>query len=84
MMDLNPARRGRPTFQQSLDEANAIVLGDLDAKTAKKVTKEIEKAEKDLAKAQDELDKGKPDKAIDKYKKAWKHAQHATSMSISS
>ncbi len=43
----------------------------------KKADKEIKKSNKELDKAQNELDKGKPDKAIDKYKKAWEHAQKA-------
>ena len=30
-----------------------------------------------MQKAQKKLDKNKPDKAIDKYEKAWKHAQKA-------
>mgnify|MGYP000592446827 FL=1 len=30
-----------------------------------------------MNKAQKELDKGKPDKAIDKFKKAWEHALKA-------
>lgn len=45
--------------------------------TDKKVDKEIEKSEKELAKATKKLEKGKPDKAIDHYKKAWEHAQKA-------
>ena len=49
----------------------------VDSKKEKNVLKHIEKAEKELVKAQDELDKGKPDKAIDKYKKAWQEAVHA-------
>jgi len=43
----------------------------------KKVDKEIKKSIKEMNKAQKELEKGKPDKAIDKYKKAWEHAQKA-------
>lgn len=46
-------------------------------KEAVKVAKEIEKAEKEMAKVQKELDKGHFDHIIDKYKKAWEHAQHA-------
>ncbi len=42
-----------------------------------KVDKELEKANKELEKAQKELDNGRPDKSIDHYKKAWKHAQKA-------
>jgi tetratricopeptide (TPR) repeat protein len=38
---------------------------------------DIEKALREMAKAQEELDKGKPDKAIDHYKKAWEKAQKA-------
>jgi len=30
-----------------------------------------------MDKAQEKLDEGKPDKAIDHYKKAWEHAQNA-------
>ena len=59
----------------ALDQARNTPVTD--PKKAKKVAKEIEKAEKELAKAQDKLDKGKPDKAVDKYKKAWAHTQHA-------
>jgi hypothetical protein len=43
----------------------------------KKADKEIAKADKALKKAADELAKGNPDKAIDKFKKAWGHSQHA-------
>jgi hypothetical protein len=39
--------------------------------------KEIDKANEEMDKAQEELDKGNPDKAIDHYKNAWKHAQKA-------
>ncbi len=53
-----------------IDDAQAFA-GD------KKVDKEIKKSDKEMDKAQKELDKGKPDKAIDKYKKAWEHAQKA-------
>ena len=54
----------------AIDDAQAFA-GD------KKVDKEIKKSDKEMDKAQKELDKGKPDKAIDKYKKAWEHAQKA-------
>lgn len=43
----------------------------------KKVDKELDKANKETDKALEELEKGKPDKAIDKFKKAWEHAQKA-------
>jgi len=43
----------------------------------KKADKEIKKSIKEMSKAQKEVEKGKPDKAIDKYKKAWEHAQKA-------
>lgn len=39
--------------------------------------KEIAKAEEEMDKAQKELDKGDFDKAIERYKKAWEHAQKA-------
>lgn len=54
----------------AIDDAQAFA-GD------KKVDKEIKKSNKEMNKAQKELDKGKPDKAIDKFKKAWEHAQKA-------
>ncbi len=43
----------------------------------KKADKEIEKSNKELNKALQELNKGNPDKAIDKYQKAWEHALKA-------
>jgi thiosulfate/3-mercaptopyruvate sulfurtransferase len=48
-----------------------------DPKSQDKVDKEIAKAEEELSKAVEEVSKGKPDKAINHYKKAWEHAQHA-------
>ena len=63
--------------QVALDEANAIDQGSLDAKTAKKVAHEIEKSNNELVKAEKELDEGHDDHAIDKFKKAWEHAQRA-------
>lgn len=45
--------------------------------TDKKVAKEIRRSEKALEKAAKELEKGKPDKTIDHYKKAWDHSQKA-------
>jgi tetratricopeptide (TPR) repeat protein len=38
---------------------------------------DIDKAQAEMVKAQNELDKGKPDKAIDRYKRAWEKAQKA-------
>jgi len=50
----------------------------LDDKKKDKVQKEIDKAKKDLEKGDKEfIEKDKPDKAIEKFKKAWEHAQHA-------
>ena len=39
--------------------------------------KEIAKANEEMGKAQTELDNGKPDKAIEHYRKAWQHAVKA-------
>ena len=39
--------------------------------------KDIDKALDDMAKAQEDLDRGKPDKAIEHYKRAWQKAQKA-------
>ena len=47
-----------------------------------KAEKEIEKAKKEFAKAAEELAKGKPDKAIDHYKKVWQHALKAIKKGI--
>ena len=61
----------------ALEDALAALAGlDPEDKKAEKVAKEIAKVEKELAKAQ-EPDKGHSDHAIDKYKKAWEHGQHA-------
>lgn len=65
--------------QVAIDQAvaQAEVLGcdeGSDSEVCKKALKEIAKAQEEMAKAQAELDKGKPDKAIDHYKKAWYHA----------
>jgi len=48
-----------------------------DAISAGGDAKEIGRAEGEMTKAVDEFGKGKPDKAIDHYKKAWEHAQKA-------
>ena len=69
----------RMLAQEAINEAQTLLdEGDLDDKKTKKVQKEIDKANKEMGKAQKELEeKGKPDKAIDKFKKAWEHAQKA-------
>tara|TARA_B100000315_G_scaffold260289_1_gene320595 strand:+ start:41 stop:2962 length:2922 start_codon:yes stop_codon:yes gene_type:complete len=59
----------------ALEQARNAVVNN--PKKRKKVNHEIRKSEQEMTKAQKELDKGKPDKAIDYYKKAWEHAQHA-------
>ncbi|WP_179363192.1 SdrD B-like domain-containing protein [Nitrosopumilus oxyclinae] len=56
--------------QNAINEAG-VFAGD------KKVDKELDKANKEMDKALEQLNKDKPDKAIDQYKKAWKHAQKA-------
>jgi len=48
-----------------------------DTKKQDKVDTEIAAAEEELDKAKDKLNEGKPDKAIDHFKKAWEHAQQA-------
>jgi len=48
-----------------------------DLKFQEKVEKEIAKAEEELANAYAEIEAGNPDKAIDDFRKAWKHAQLA-------
>jgi hypothetical protein len=48
-----------------------------DVKKQDKVDKENEKSNKEFVKADGYRDEGKFDKAIDHYKKAWEHAQHA-------
>lgn len=44
--------------------------------------KEIDKANEEMGKAQAELDKGKPDKAIDHFKKAWEHGLKALKKAV--
>ena len=61
--------------ETALEEARNTPVND--PKKEAKVLKEIEKSENELAKAQDELDEGRPDKAINQYRKAWKHAIQA-------
>jgi hypothetical protein len=51
----------------ALEEA---IAGDGEAK-------EIEKAQEEIVKAEEELDKGKPDKAVDNYKKSWEKSKKA-------
>jgi hypothetical protein len=79
--------------QKSQDSIDLLVNADrvlaitmmLDASSAtsddtqkqKKVGKENEKSNKEFVKADGYRDEGKFDKAIDHYKKAWEHAQHA-------
>lgn len=46
-------------------------------KDQKKFDKENGKATEDFVKGDAKRDEGKPDKAIDQYEKAWKHAQKA-------
>ena len=48
-----------------------------DPKSQEKVEQEIAKAEEELANAYAEIEAGNPDKAIDDFRKAWKHAQLA-------
>ncbi len=48
-----------------------------DPKFQEKVEQEIAKAEEELANAYAEIEAGNPDKAIDDFRKAWKHAQLA-------
>ncbi len=55
-------------------EAAGCPVGSSDGE-CKKFLKEIDKAEKEMSKAQENLQKGKPDKAIEHYKKAWEKAQ---------
>lgn len=49
----------------------------LNEKSRAECQDEVDKANDEMLKAQIELDNGRPDKAIDKYKKAWEHAQKA-------
>ncbi|AEA46073.1 vWA domain-containing protein [Archaeoglobus veneficus] len=56
------------------DAKNAEIV---DPKFEKKVEQEIAKAEEELAKAYQALGADNPDKAIDHFKLAWKHAQLA-------
>jgi hypothetical protein len=48
----------------------------------KKIDKQIRESNKNLNKAQEKLDDGKPKEAIDRYEKAWKHAQKAMELKI--
>ena len=50
---------------------------DSDSDGCSKALKEIDKAFDDLEDAEDELQAGKPDKAIDRYRKAWEHVLKA-------
>lgn len=55
--------------------AKNTLLSDL--KFQENVDKEIERAEEELAKVYQELANNRADKAIDHFKKVWKHAQFA-------
>ncbi len=48
-----------------------------DPKDQKKVDKENDKAAEDFANGDQERDQGNFDDAVQQYRKAWKHAQHA-------
>ncbi len=48
-----------------------------DADPGSKACKKVAESDKKFGEAQKELDKGKPNKAIKKYKDAWKKAQEA-------
>ena len=61
--------------QTAIDQAGDFA-GD------KKSDKEITKANKEMDKAVKELENGKPHKAIDRFEKAWKHAQKAIKKGI--
>lgn len=59
-----------------LDEVNCTSAPD--AKAEEKCLDEVEKALEDMTDAAEAVTEGKPDKAIDRYKKAWKHGLKAT------
>ena len=59
-----------------LTEQEAAEYGPLLHKVSR-VVKELAKAESELIKGDQKVNEGKFDKAIDHYKKAWKHAQKA-------
>jgi tetratricopeptide (TPR) repeat protein len=71
--------------QTAILEAEEAIAAGGSQKEIDKALKEIDKVQKEMAKAQKELDHTKKngtldpkyDKAIDHYKKAWEHAQHA-------
>jgi len=63
--------------QTAIDEAAALCDNN-------KCRKEIDKAIKDMEKAEKSMDEGKPDRSIDHYKKAWKHAQKDIKKSVNS
>ncbi|WP_299291141.1 PKD domain-containing protein [Nitrosopumilus sp.] len=62
------------TITAMLEAENTPVTNPKDQK---KVDKEITKSAEDFAKGDSFRDTGKPDKAIDSYKKAWEHAMKA-------
>lgn len=63
----------------SIDEQLALTaLAEIEGScVTDKCAKELEKVYKELGKAAEEIAKGHMDHAIDKYKKAWEHTQHA-------
>ena len=65
----------RQLAENAIDQANAFA-GE------KKADKHIEKASEAMDKAIEKLNDDKPNKAIDQYKKAWKHAQIAMKFDV--
>ena len=61
--------------QIALNELAGIIAED--PKRQDKVDRELEKGQEDLDNGDDELVKERPDRAIDKFQKAWKHATRA-------
>jgi len=61
----------------AIQDAQDLLMNIEDEKTIDKMNRELKKANDDLERAEMDLDRDKPDKAINDYKKAWKHAQHA-------
>ena len=61
--------------QIALDDLAGIIAADPDRQG--KVDRELAKGLEDLNKGDEQLADGKPDKAIDSYRKAWEHAVNA-------
>lgn len=63
----------------AFDDASAALaeISESSPKAAERIERELDKCRKESEKADEELDKEHPDHAIDHYKKAWEHAQHA-------